>query len=266
MKYFIQKIYFYICKIYSYLLAKIDELFYRENIKECPHLKRNGYVKIKDKLSLDICKKLVQLVDHKKNKTFYANKYQRRIIFQENVLKEFIYLLFNKKFCNFLTFQTGFKYSIDFFCLSENFFIPEIDRVQNWYGNNYHLDKPNSRNTLKLFLPLSIIEIQDGSLELLNIKNTKKYFSTSKSIKNFEKYYFEGDLGDLFLSKLNLCLHRAGIPLKKRVRKLITIQLNPSKKWYLNSKLYKRQYLPEPKFTAISNQFVHRIPLLFENQ
>ena len=70
MKYFIQKIYFYICKIYSYLLSKIDELFYRENIKECPHLKRNGYVKIKDKLSLDICKKLVQLVDHKKNKTW----------------------------------------------------------------------------------------------------------------------------------------------------------------------------------------------------
>ena len=56
-------------------------------------------------------------------------------------------------------------------------------------------------------MPLSKIEIQDGSLELLNIKNTKKYFSTSKSIKNFQKYYFEGDLGDLFLSKLNLSLN-----------------------------------------------------------
>ena len=260
MNCFFQKIYFYICAIYSYILAIIDELFYRVNIKECSYLKRNGYIKIKDKLSLDICKKIVKLVEHKTNKTFYANKYQRRIIFQKNVLEEFIYLLFDKKFCDFLTFQTGFKYSIDFFCLSENLFIPEIDRVQNWYGNNYHLDKPNSRNTLKIFLPLSNIEKKDGSLELLSIKNTKKYFSTSKSIKNFEKYYFEGDLGDLFLSKLNSCLHRAGIPLKKRVRKLITIQLNPSKKWYFNSKLYKRQYLPEPKFSSISNQFVDRIP------
>ena len=83
MKYFIQKIYFYICKIYSYLLAKIDELFYRENIKECPHLKRNGYVKIKDKLSLDVFKKLVQLVDHKKIKLFIPINIKEGLFFKK---------------------------------------------------------------------------------------------------------------------------------------------------------------------------------------
>ena len=61
----------------------------------------------------------------------------------------------DKQFCNFLSSQTGFKYSVDFFGAYENFPIPKSERNQSWYANQYHLDKPNSKNMLKIFLPIS---------------------------------------------------------------------------------------------------------------
>ena len=70
-----------------------------------------------------------------------------------------------------------------------------------------------------------------------------------------------GDLGVIFLCKLNICLHKAGIPQDGNKTNLIMIQLNPSRKWKLNANLYKRQFKKEPKFTNLTNKFAKRILL-----
>ena len=264
MKFLFQILYEKLCRVYSELITITECFFLRENLKEKNVLDKDGYIKIQKKLNLNKSKKVFDIVISNRNKSFFINKYHKRTILSKDNLKEFIDLVFDEKFCNFLTFQTGFKYSIDFFGAYENLPIPENERNICWYANHYHLDKPNSQNMLKIFLPISNISINDGPLEVLSINQTKQYFYTKKSSDEFIKNYFVGDLGDMFLCKLNLCLHKAGIPAKKRSTRLIMLQLNPSKKWYLSSKLYMRQYGKEPKFTSLVNKFVFRKPLSFK--
>ena len=78
---------------------------------------------------------------------------------------------------------------------------------------------------------------------------------------NQTKQYLVGGLGDIFLCKLNVCLHKAGVPKDDNKTNLIMIQLNPSRKWHLNANLYQRQFKREPKFTTLTNRFVRRILL-----
>ena len=156
-------------------------------------------------------------------------------------------MIFDRQFCNFLTAQTGFKYSVDFFGAYQNFFIPTEHIDKPWYANHYHLDKPNSKNMLKVFIPMSEIGMNDGPLELIDINQIKQYLV--------------GDLGDIFLCKLNICPHKAGVPIDGNKTNLMMIQLNPSRKWHLNAKLYQRQFKREPKFTTLTNKFVRRMLL-----
>ena len=100
---------------------------------------------------------------------------------------------------------------------------------------------------LKLFIPMSEIGMNDGPLELIDI---------SQQIQ-----YLVGVLGDVFLCKLNVCPHKAGVPQYNNKTNLIMIQLNPSRKWCLNSNLYQRQFKREPKFTTLTNIFVRRFLL-----
>ena len=100
---------------------------------------------------------------------------------------------------------------------------------------------------LKVFIPMSVIDINDGPLELIDISRTKQYLV--------------GDLGDIFLCKLNVCPHKAGVPKDGNKTNMIMIQLNPSRRWYLNENLYQRQFKKEPKFTGLTNKFVRRVRL-----
>ena len=100
---------------------------------------------------------------------------------------------------------------------------------------------------LKIFIPLSDISKNDGPLGLIDL--------------NQKKRYLVGGKGDVFLCKLNACLHKAGVPKHSNKTNLIMIQLNPSKKWYLSLNLYKRQFKREPKFTSFTNIFVRRMLL-----
>ena len=196
-----------------------------------------------------------------KSRVFYPNKYQKRIILSRERLDFVIKLILKDNFVIFLTSQTGFKYSIDFFSAYQNF-IPDEEKDKPWYANDFHLDKPNSKNMLKVFIPMSDISLRDGPLELLNITQTKQYLLKKINIKETERNYFIGVEGDIFLCKLNLCLHRASIPEEGKSTNLIMIQLNPSRCWYINANIYKRQYKLEPKFTSLSNIFINK-SLLF---
>ena len=179
--------------------------------------------------------------------SFYSNKYQKKIIVSQKNLDLIIKLIFDGQFRNFLTLQTGFKYSVDFFGAYQNLHIPKKYIDKPWYANHYHLDKPNSKNMLKLFIPLSKISMNDGPLELIDFNQTKQYLV--------------GDLGDVFLCKLNLCPHKAGVPKVGNKTNLVMVQLNPSTKWHVNENLYQRQFKKEPKFTSLTNKFVRRVRL-----
>ena len=244
MKFFFKVIYEIICLVYSRLCTVIENYFLRKNFKSKHSLEKDGFLKITKKSKLNISKRKFNFVLNDNEMSFYSNKYQKKIILSQENLNLIVKLIFDRQFCKFLTSLTGFKYSIDFFGAYQNFPIPKENLDKPWYANHYHLDKPNSRNMLKLFIPMSEIRMNDGPLELIDI--------------NQKIQYLVGDLGDIFLCKLNVCSHKAGVPQDGNTTNLIMIQLNPSRKWQLNLNLYQRQFKREPKFTSLTNKFVRR--------
>ena len=255
-----KKIYQIICLIYSNLVTNFEDLLLRKKFKEKNSLNIEGFLKLNTNWNINDSKKIFKFVFSESNESFFANKYHKRIILSEEVLALTIKMIFHRQFCDYLASITGFKYTIDYFGAYQNFSIPEEDLGGSWYANNYHLDKPNSGNMLKIFLPMADISIKDGPLELLTIKKTKKYLKKLQ-IPNFEKVYLVGALGDMYICRLNLCLHKAGVPQLNKSTKLIMLQLNPSSYWCVNSKIYNRQYYREPKFTSLVNSFVEKTPL-----
>ena len=244
MKFFYKQIYEIACLFYSQVCTSLENYFLRGNIKSKLPFERDGFLKITSKSQLNISKLRFDFVLNDNELSFNSNKYQKKFILSQENLNSIIKLIFDKQFCKFLTSLTGFKYSIDFFGAYQNFPIPKEDINQPWYANQYHLDKPNSRNMLKIFIPMSEIGMNDGPLELIDIKQKIRYLV--------------GDLGDIFLCKLNVCSHKAGVPKDGNKTNLIMMQLNPSRKWFLNSNLYQRQFKREPKFTTLTNKFVRR--------
>ena len=71
-------------------------------------------------------------------------------------------------------------------------------------------------------------------LKLIDINQTEQCLFKKKNIEDAKISYLVGGLGDVFLCKLNVCLHKAGNPIEGHTTNLIMIQLNPSRKWYLN--------------------------------
>ena len=247
MKIFFKIIYEIICLVYSKVVTFFENCFLRRKYKSKHSLDKNGFLKITSKSKLNISELRFDIVLHDNEKSFYSNKYQKKIILSQKKLNSIIKLIFDAQFRNFLTSQTGFKYSVDFFGAYQNFHIPKKHIEKPWYANHYHLDKPNSKNMLKIFIPMSEIGMNDGPLELIDINQTKQYLV--------------GDLGDIFLCKLNICPHKAGVPQNGNKTSLIMMQLNPSRKWYLNENIYQRQFKKEPKFTNLTNRFARRIQL-----
>ncbi len=264
MKSLIKKNYIYLCRVYSFIFTLIEEKFFKENNTDISLLDKEGYFKIDKNSNLDISNKKLDFIFLGRNKII-SKDYQELIILNKEKLDLLINILFEKQFCSFLTSLTGYKYSIDFICVYQNFYIPKENRNKAFYASHYHLDKPNSKNMLKIFIPIDYVDLDNGPLEILNIQETKRYLSSKKNVDDAKLIFFTGSPGDLYLCKLNMCLHRAGIPKKGKTTKLIMIQLNPSDKWYVNSKIYKRQSKIEPKFNSFINNFLIREKLLFSN-
>ena len=251
-------IYINLCKCYSEITTFLENLFFKVEFQENNDLNKFGFLKIDKDLKISDFSSNLNSILTKNYKEIYANNYHKKIIFRKKDLENIIKSIFNKRFCELITNNTGFKYTIDFFGAYHNLPVPFEKQDQPWYANHYHLDKPNGKNMLKIFLPIADIGIENGPLELLDINNTKKYFASNKSTDFYEKKYVIGGLGDAFFCKLDLCLHKAGIPSNNKKTKLIMIQLNPSKKWYLHPKIYERQYKKEPKFTSFFNLISHQ--------
>ena len=247
MKFFYKLIYEIICFVYSRLLTVLENSFLKINVRSISTLDRDGFLKITKNSKLNVSKQRFDFILNENEISFFSNKYQKKFILSKDNLNSIVKLIFDRDFCNFLTSQTVFKYSVDFFGAYQNFPIPKENMDKPWYANHYHFDKPNSKNMLKVFIPMTKIGMNDGPLELIDI--------------NQKIQYLVGDMGDIFLCKLNVCPHKAGVPKKENKTNLIMIQLNPSKKWHLNANLYRRQFKREPKFTTLTNKFVRRVLL-----
>ena len=174
MKFFNKVIYEIICLVYSRILTLFENFFLRKNFKSKLSLEKDGFLKITSKNKLNISKLSFDFVLKDNETSFYSNKYQKKIILGQENLNSIINLIFDKQFCHFLTAQSGFKYSIDYFGAYQNFPIPKEHINKSWYANHYHLDKPNSKNMLKVFIPMGEIGMHDGPLELIDINKRKQ--------------------------------------------------------------------------------------------
>lgn len=241
-------IYSCICKIYCLFSTYIEDIFLKK-FKVDNDLKKNGYFVIRNELNY--------ILDIYKSKKIEINKYLKKLIFsKEEINKLLLNIFVENNLKDKITELTGFNYSVDFFTAYETISIPIEEKKLSWYANQPHRDKPYSKNTLKLIIPLQRIEEQNGPMEILNIESTK-YFQKNK--KNINFFKFIGNPNDIFIFKPNLCLHKAGIPEKNKNRIQMMLQLNPAKKWCFNEEIYNFQKIREPKFTSVRYLFNNKL-------
>ena len=181
--------------------------------------------------------------------------FSEKLIIKEKYISRIIDNIFIKNNIKKKLFElTGFNYSIDFLLAYSTYNINESNIKKDIYANHWHKDKPFSKNTLKIILPIDEILKDNGPMEIMPIKISDKidFSSNLKEIDFPDKYKLIGNEEDIFFFLPNLCYHRAGIPLANHKRTQIMLQLNPSKKWKYSENLYKKQYLLEPKFPLLN--------------
>lgn len=265
-KNFLKFIYSYICRVYQYITTIYEETFLRISP---PSKDFNIYANFKIPLKKSFN------IDEKYNlKNYKVNNYLNVKILNKRQKKYLIKKIFTKDFRNKVTQITGFNFSIDFMIFYERKFIPlherEVSTLNQFYSYRWHFDKPNSSNMLKIFLPINI-KSYSGTLHLINkleSKNLKDFREINKA--RFIEYFIgEGDF--IYGFSPTICCHKDGIPERGINANQIMFQLNPSKKWAINSRLFINEsfkknkigiWTTEPKFPHLSYFFDKRIILI----
>ena len=232
--------------LYSNLSTIYENLFFKTN-KIYSKLTELGFYN--DKL------KFKSNYDEFFEKKTSQNDFSEKLIIKEECINQIINNVFNKNnLKEKLSELTGFNYSIDFLLVYSTYNINEVNIKNDIYANHWHKDKPFSKNTLKIIMPVNEISNDNGPMEIMSIKDSNKvnFFSNLKDLDFPSKFKLTGKEEDVFFFLPNLCYHRAGIPLSGQKRTQIMLQLNPSKKWKYSINLYKKQYLLEPKFPAFN--------------
>jgi hypothetical protein len=238
-----RNIYIFLSSIYTFISTLYENTLFRHSSKNEEFLE-NGFCKIKNLKHFELNNNETSLMD--------VNKYYKRIVlskFELNKLISFIFI--ENNIIEKITNKTGFNYSIDFFTAYETSSIESEDKDQGWYANHPHRDLPFSKNMLKLIVPLQKITIKDGPLKIINKQKSQDY-----SVNN--NIYFESvtcDISEAFLFHPNSCYHYASSPEPGRRRKQMMFQLNPSRKWEMNEKIYDLQNRIEPKFPFFAYLF-----------
>ncbi len=240
-----------ICLGFSIIFSFLEDFFLKRNVPKSD-LYINGY---------DFYCEANSFFEKKIKKYRYIidKKYQKLFIYDEKTLNEIVKIVFTKKFREYLTSQTGFNYSIDFISSYQNSHILEIDDNGNWYGNNFHFDKPYTKNMLKVMVPVYPIEDNDGPLSLFD-KNSSNLYRKGLRLSG-KRIKLIGKTGDKCLFLPNVCLHKADNPREGRSATLIMFQLNPSSYWSINNKITERQKYKEPKFPFFTYFFDKRYPM-----
>jgi hypothetical protein len=249
---FISIIYIFLTYLYNFIFTKYEEFFLkRNNFTKNHELNNEGYFKISN-LNIPI-------IDVSKLEIDTVNKYYRRFILNNSQIDELIKNIFIKNsLADYIFNATGFNFSIDYITAYETLPIESEDQSSGWYANLPHVDKPFTKNTLKVILPIKKISKSDGPMNILNI-NKSKLYSRDNLINSY--YQVTCDLNEVFVFFPNICLHNAGVPEKGHVRQQIMLQLNPSRNWKINNSLFYKQKKREPKFPVFSYLFDSKIKL-----
>lgn len=233
-KFLYKNIFIIIALIYSNLSYLVEILFLKKNVNLNNNINKKGFEILK-------LKKPIKIKKTSKEK-FKVNKYFHKIIIPNDEIKLLIYKFFiDNGAARKISKLTGFNYNITFLLAYNTYSIKDHDKDKLWHATIWHKDKPFSKNTLKVILPLKDIKKSHGGIEIVS--------KTVKSISKKTKFYKMVSNRDNFLIfQSNRCFHRAGNPKKDKMRSQIMFQLNPSNNWSFSENLYKKQKKLEPKF------------------
>ena len=240
-----KKIYILICKLYNFIFSNLEKHFLNNQ-------KKNNYSNL-NTIGYEIIKINHNSKVYMPESTLNTNQYMTKDIMKKEDIKDFINHLFvQNNLMKIVTNKTGYFFSIDYFISYTTYKISETEMDKDIYANQWHLDKPFSKNTLKIIIPLNFHDQYNGGLKIINTEETKKL--NQKKLKFSESNIFQMDnrQGNILLFFPNLCFHKAGNPILYEGRKQIMMQLNPSIKWSINEDIYKKQFKIEPKFPFFS--------------
>jgi hypothetical protein len=249
---FIFNFYLFLTNFYNFFFSKYEKFFFKNNIfVKDDNLNLEGYCKISN-LNIPV-------IDVNKVEINVVNKYYRRFILSNSQIEELIKNIFIKnKLSKHIFNATGYNFSIDYITAYETSPIVGQEKSNSWYANLLHVDKPFTKNTLKVIIPIQKITKLNGPMNILSINKSKLY---PKNILINDYYQVTCDLNEAFIFFPNICLHSAGVPENGYVRQQIMMQLNPSSSWKINTNIYYKQKKREPKFPIFSYLFDSKIKL-----
>ena len=79
MKFLFKVAYETICLVYSKICTAFENYFFRRNLKSKSPLDKDGFLKITKKSKLNISKRRFDFVLKDNEKSFYSNKYQKKL-------------------------------------------------------------------------------------------------------------------------------------------------------------------------------------------
>ena len=249
-------LYKYICKIYQVFSTLYENIFFRK-LKPKNNFLNTGIFTLQN-CKNSFLEKITEL------DTLSVNQYLSIRLMNHEQLDNLVHTVFNKELRNQITEITGFSYSVDFMIFYDRKFIPEelrkVPTLKQAYSYRWHFDKPNSRNMLKIFIPMNISN-DHGPLEVID-KEKSKQIRGFKNINLQQAITFlTGEKNTIYGFQPTICCHRDGIPSNENVATQIMFQLNPKKRWSINLNLDKRNpdlnnklkiWTNEPKFSFLT--------------
>jgi hypothetical protein len=246
MKKFLTK---FICFLYCEFATRIEKLIYG-SYESFSSLKHNFYSKGFDIIAEHRSFSILNVINN--FEVIKSGEYFNRLIIHKSKVDDLMkYVFKNTNLISLLKERTGFNYKINFFIAYETKSLPDNQKEQEVYANNWHKDKPFSKNTLKIIIPLQEIIDEDGGLEIISPNNSCVININKNKIR--PDYIMTGTLNKILFFLPNICYHKAGTPKEGRSRKQIMFQLNPHKYWCYSYNIFKKQYFIEPKFPLFNH-------------
>ena len=237
-----RKFYIFVYYLYNFIFSSLEKIFLYNKLdkKNFSKLLSDGFETVKLSNIFDI---------QPPEKVIRVNPYMTKDILDKNFLNHNLKNFFEiNNLKEIISKRTGYNYSIDYIISYTTFKIPKAEKDKEIYANHWHLDKPFSKNTLKIIIPMSYQDYYNGEMKIFNLNQTKKLKKKNINFDNENYIEMRNKESEIFLFFPNLCFHKAGNPISNEGRKQLMMQLNPSKKWCLNENLYEKQFNIEPKF------------------